>query len=390
VQQFLEINQRRGFMGIRAFVAVVAVCVATVAPARSGDKEPKHGHASISGVVTGASAVMVTLSGPVTFSTTTDASGAYTFTGLRHGSYTVTASKAGYAFSPASLAVEVKGSRQITGLDFAGAAAWNVDATTWSFCRLEENMPQDEWESFTFIGGTLFRTQLEYASTDSSCTGEFHGNVENAWSAAYALGGDAAATLDAGPVTARSLELLTEDGSLFSGMLYVETAREPDELHLGVDGVPELWPRAYVKEAAQAVSVPALQGIWDSCATFDTGDFREVFTVNGYRILVSGTRYSSSDGSCSGSATPEFEEVVSFVLRGTTPATLDGGIVLARAADAVFASGRRLYSTMYLDTTSTPHVLYVGDETADPARDGSTPDSRPIALQQWRPRVKQP
>jgi hypothetical protein len=45
---------------------------------------------------------------------------------------------------------------------------------------------------------------------------------------------------------------------------------------------------------------------------------------------------------------------------------------------------------MYLDTTSTPHVLYVGDETADPARDGSTPDTRPIALQHWRPRVKQP
>lgn len=377
-------------MGIRAFVAVMVACAATVAGAESGDKEAKHGHASISGVVTGASAVMVTLGGSVTASTTTDAAGAYTFADLPRGSYTVTAAKVGYAFRPGSLAVEVKGSTELTGQDFAGTAAWTVDGATWSFCRLEQNMPQDEWESFTFIGDTLFRTQLEYASTDSSCTGEFHGEVQNAWSLAYALGGNVAATLDGVTVTARSFDALTEDGTPLSGMLYVDTTRDPNELRLGIDAFPDLWPRAYVEEAAQAVSAPALQGVWDSCATFDTGDLGEVFTVNGYRIFVAATSYSSSDGSCSGTATPAFEDMVSFVLRGTTPATLDGSVVLARAADALFASGRRLYSTMYLDTTSTPHVLYVGDETADPARDGSTPDSRPIALQHWRPRVQQP
>jgi hypothetical protein len=377
-------------MGIRAFVALIVACAATAAGAKGADKEAKHARASIGGVVTGASAVTVTLGGPIAASTITDASGAYTFTGLPRGSYTVTASKPGYAFSPESLAVEVKGSWQIAAQDFAGTAVWTVDGATWSFCRLEQNMPQDEWETFTFIGGTLFRTQLEYASTDSSCTGEFHGQVENAWSATYALGGDVAATLDGVTVTARSLDLVAEDGTPWSGMLYVDTAREPDELHLGVDGVPDLWPRAYAKEEAHAVSAPALQGVWDSCVTFDTGDQREVFAVDGYRMLVTGTSYSSSDGSCGGTPTAAFEDVVSFVLRETTPATLGGSAVLARAADAVFASGRRLYSTMYLDTTRTPNVLYVGDETADPARDGSTPDSRPIALQEWRPRVKQP
>ena len=82
--------------------------------------------------------------------------------------------------------------------------------------------------------------------------------------------------------------------------------------------------------------------------------------------------------------------MVAFALRGPAPATLGGTPVSARAADAVFLSGRLLYSTMYIDTTVAPPVLYVGDETADPALNGTSPETRPIGLQQWRPRFKQP
>jgi hypothetical protein len=59
---------------------------------------------SISGSVSGAvlSGVNMSLSGASTGSATTDASGNYTFTGLSNGSYTVTPTKTGYTFTPAS------------------------------------------------------------------------------------------------------------------------------------------------------------------------------------------------------------------------------------------------------------------------------------------------
>ena len=375
-------------MRIGVFIALIVACVAGVAGAQSGEKDAKHARASISGVITGVDAVAVTLAGAVTASTTTDASGTYSFVSLPRGSYTVTASKPGYAFSPDSRAVVVKGTDRITGQDFG--VTWALDGATWSFCRLEQNMPQDEWESFTFIGDTLFRNQLEYASTDSSCTGQFHGQVENAWAATIALGGDVEVPLDGTTVTARALEVVAEDGTPWSGFLYVDTAQVPDALHLGLDAVPELWPRAYMKEEPHGVSAPALQGTWSSCSTEVTGDVGEVFTISGYHVSVAGTSYASNDGSCSGAATPAFDDGVSFALRGTTPAMLRDGAVVAREVDAVFGSGGQLYSIMYIDTSTTPNVLYTGDETADPARDGTAPDRRPLVLQHWKARVKQP
>jgi Domain of unknown function (DUF4082)/Bacterial Ig domain len=66
---------------------------------------------SISGTIsgTGGNGATVNLTGASTATTTADASGAYTCTGLANGSYTVTPSKAGFTFTPASLAVTVNG-----------------------------------------------------------------------------------------------------------------------------------------------------------------------------------------------------------------------------------------------------------------------------------------
>ncbi len=78
---------------------------------------------SITGTVSGATASGVTMSltGAATASTTTDASGNYTFSGLANGSYTVTPSKSGYTFSPASIAVTISGANQ-TGKNFTATA----------------------------------------------------------------------------------------------------------------------------------------------------------------------------------------------------------------------------------------------------------------------------
>jgi hypothetical protein len=78
---------------------------------------------SISGQVTsngfGVSAVTVALSGADSATAYTDPNGNYVFTGLANGSYTVTPSKAGWTFTPASSPQTVSGA-DIPGVNFIG------------------------------------------------------------------------------------------------------------------------------------------------------------------------------------------------------------------------------------------------------------------------------
>jgi hypothetical protein len=59
----------------------------------------------------------VTLSGAASATTTADSSGAYSFTGLANGTYTLIPSHAGYVFSPGSKAVTVN-LANVTGVNF--------------------------------------------------------------------------------------------------------------------------------------------------------------------------------------------------------------------------------------------------------------------------------
>jgi hypothetical protein len=75
---------------------------------------------AISGTITGGPGDTVNLSGPVTATTTADASGNYSFTGLYSGTYTVTPGTGGFVVSPSSQSVTVSG---------ADVAAVNFTAT---------------------------------------------------------------------------------------------------------------------------------------------------------------------------------------------------------------------------------------------------------------------
>jgi hypothetical protein len=88
---------------------------------------------SISGTITGATAVTVTLTGPSTATTVTDTVGKYTFAGLVNGSYTVTPSKAGFAFNPGNATVAVNGTT-VNGIDFTATAVptWSISGTVTS------------------------------------------------------------------------------------------------------------------------------------------------------------------------------------------------------------------------------------------------------------------
>lgn len=75
---------------------------------------------SISGTIsptTGGAGTTVTLSGTTSATTVANGSGAYSFTGFGNGTYTVTPSHAGYAFSPTSTTATVSGAN-VTGINF--------------------------------------------------------------------------------------------------------------------------------------------------------------------------------------------------------------------------------------------------------------------------------
>jgi hypothetical protein len=87
----------------------------------------------ISGAVSGATAsgVLMTLSGSASSTTTTDGGGGYAFSGLIAGNYTVTPSKTGFTFSPASRSYSPLGSNQ-TGQNFTAAAVCNANAAAYN------------------------------------------------------------------------------------------------------------------------------------------------------------------------------------------------------------------------------------------------------------------
>lgn len=79
---------------------------------------------SISGNISpaaGGGGATVTLSGAKSATTTADANGNYSFTGLANGAYTVTPSNSGYTFTPASSPVTISGANQ-TGVNFTAQA----------------------------------------------------------------------------------------------------------------------------------------------------------------------------------------------------------------------------------------------------------------------------
>ena len=73
---------------------------------------------TISGTVQGTGATLA-LSGSKNATATTDAQGKYSFTGLANGTYTVTPSKAGYTFNPASKQLTIS-SASVSGVNFTG------------------------------------------------------------------------------------------------------------------------------------------------------------------------------------------------------------------------------------------------------------------------------
>lgn len=97
---------------------------------------------SISGLVSGdiKQGVTIALSGAVTNSIMTDASGLYSFTGLANGSYTVTPSLEGYTFTPTTLTLVVSGADVIADMF---TAIKNIGTFYFSLSSVAVDVDQD-------------------------------------------------------------------------------------------------------------------------------------------------------------------------------------------------------------------------------------------------------
>jgi fibronectin type 3 domain-containing protein len=73
----------------------------------------------------------VNLTGASTASTTADAGGNYTFTGLANGNYTVTPGATGYTFTPASQSVTVNGAN-VSAVSFTSAVVSHWVGLSWT------------------------------------------------------------------------------------------------------------------------------------------------------------------------------------------------------------------------------------------------------------------
>jgi hypothetical protein len=105
-------------------LTLLAGCSGVVSQSSSTTVPPPSQSYSVSGTISptaGGGGATVTFGGAASATTTANSSGAYTFTGLANGSYTVTPSHTGYTFSPASQNATVSGAN-ITGLNFTATA----------------------------------------------------------------------------------------------------------------------------------------------------------------------------------------------------------------------------------------------------------------------------
>jgi hypothetical protein len=114
-------------LSICALALVVVGCSGTVSRPDSNSAQtpgdPPSQNFNITGSVaplTGGSGTTITLSGPVSATTTTNSSGSYSFSGLASGTYAVTPSKVGFGFNPTTQAAVITGS-DITGLNFTAS-----------------------------------------------------------------------------------------------------------------------------------------------------------------------------------------------------------------------------------------------------------------------------
>jgi hypothetical protein len=201
--------QWREFMKSIKFIAGIFIIIflsfflITCSGGGGGDSDGSTSSAkhSISGTVSGALGVTINLTGttdtagPVTASTTTDASGNYSFTGLANGTYTITPYLKGYTFDPHSISITVSNGSvtldQLTGTQAVACSTLSISPASNSFppgtglgtvtvkasssCPWTPAVSNASWlavSSFTNSSGGIVNYSLSANPSNTSRTGQ--------------------------------------------------------------------------------------------------------------------------------------------------------------------------------------------------------------------------
>jgi hypothetical protein len=116
------------------------------------------------------SGASVSLTGAATATTAADASGNYTFSGLANGAYTVTPSRTGYTFTPASQNVTINGA-DVTGVNFTAQAVPPPPPPSSNSISIDAQVSRDQGTASATVKAPAISTKandllLAFISTD--------------------------------------------------------------------------------------------------------------------------------------------------------------------------------------------------------------------------------
>lgn len=122
-----------------------------------------------------------------------------------------------------------------------------------------------------------------------------------------------------------------------------------------------------------------LQGAWSMCkASSGTSNF-DILTFSGVNVTVTSDAFPNE--TCTGTGTPQTPKSGTVVIGSTVTAALGSASVTATRLD-ITIGGPTQYNLAYIDTAATPDRMYMGDTSG--ANDGSTPELRPVSLDDSR------
>lgn len=276
---------------------------------------------SVSGSIAGG--VTITISGGSAYSTTTDASGSYSFTGLSAGTYTVTPTRTGYTFSPTSSAFTITNSN-ITATNFTSSTSTLSigDRTDYSSITLTSG------GTYSSSSSSVSRNYYEYTSTTSDTPAikvAPGGSMTLTHSKATKSGGATSSTENSGFYGFNSGVLASSSSSTSS---YVETNRTTAvtmtdcTITTSADGANGAF--AFGQGATINLDYVTI-------VTTGASNSRGVDATYGGTVNITNSTISTQGGSCAALATDRYQGATSPTINaqnviGTTAGTGSPGI----------------------------------------------------------------
>jgi hypothetical protein len=149
---------------------------------------------------------------------------------------------------------------------------------------------------------------------------------------------------------------------------------------LGAIATAPGYTASAVGTASYVIVSHAFDGTWAVCRN-ELADYREILSIDGSSVSVDFIEYATGDLSCDGDGAAGTPQVATAVFGGPVTAGLGAGTVQATKVDVALPGPppEIFYTLLYRDTTATPDVVYLGDDSG--TLDGSTPALRPVDLQ---------